>query len=241
MRWKRSAGYHFAASNPVVELVVSEMPKACMCMPIAFMPLGEGFVPAAISGLMPGQNLYVTSDGRWDAPYIPAQYRGYPFALVNADGGQLALAMDLESGLLNEQYPEPLYDEQGEPSEPIRQIVNFLQEVRKNRETTLRICAALQKADLFEPWAIKIKDGGAEQTVQGLYRINEARFNNLEADVLYGLQQAGALPVVYCQLLSMQHIQTLSRLAADRLSARSSAKVQEPGFLSVDDTLRFDL
>ena len=48
LRWKRYESYHFAALDAVAPLVVQELPKACMTLPIAFIQQGEAFVPAAV-------------------------------------------------------------------------------------------------------------------------------------------------------------------------------------------------
>jgi len=69
LRWKRYESYHFAALDALAPLVVQELPKACMTLPIAFIQQGEAFVPAAVQGLQPGQNLFVSPDGRWIGPY----------------------------------------------------------------------------------------------------------------------------------------------------------------------------
>jgi hypothetical protein len=113
LRWKRYESYAFAAQDAVAPLVVQELPKACMSLPIAFIQQGETFVPAAVQGLQPGQNLFVSPDGRWVGPYTPAAYRGYPFALANADNGQVVLCVDTDSGLVGEDYTETFFDEQG--------------------------------------------------------------------------------------------------------------------------------
>ena len=76
-RWQRYSNYAFAATDAVAPLVVQELPKACMTLPIAFIQQGEAFVPAAVQGLQPGQNLFVLPDGRWIGPYTPATYSGY--------------------------------------------------------------------------------------------------------------------------------------------------------------------
>lgn len=248
LRWKRYENYHFAALDAVAPLVVQELPKACMTLPIAFIQQGETFVPAAVQGLQPGHNLFVSPDGRWIGPYTPAAYRGYPFALANADNGQVVLCVDTDSGLVGEDCTETFFDEQGEPSQSVKAVLDFLQQVRSNREATLRICAALLAEDLIQPWPITLKGEQGEKTVQGLYRIDEAKLNNLSADALHRLQQAGALPVAYCQLLSMQHLQTLGKLAQAHASAKAQSQQALPTsangeldleFLNNNDTISF--
>ena len=225
-RWQRYSSYAFAATDAVAPLVVQELPKACMALPLAFIPQNERYTPVAVLGLQSGQNLFVTPDGRWLGGYTPAAYRGYPFALANTPDGQQVLCVDADSGLLHDRQisteGEPFFDEQGQPSQPVKDVMNFLQQVHANRGATERICAALQTEALIQPWPITLKGEQGEKTVQGLFRIDEAKLNRLNADALQRLQQAGALPIAYCQLLSMQHLPTLGKLA----EAHASAKAQ---------------
>lgn len=216
LTWQRLSSYNFAAKDAVVQLVVKEMPRICTAVPIAFIPHEQSFVPVAVQGLRPEQNLFVRPDGHWIAPYVPAYYRAYPFKLASTDANQLVLCIDMESGLVGEGYSEYFFDEQGELTKTLIDILKFQQEVYANREATQRICAVLQQNQLIEPWPITVANANDETEVQGLYRINEEKFNSLDIDALYDLQQAGALPVIYCQLISMQHIQNLARLAYAR-------------------------
>ena len=157
LRWKRYENYHFAALDAVAPLVVQELAKACMTLPIAFIPQGEAFVPAAVQGLQPGQNLWVSPDGRWMGAYTPAMYRAYPFRLAHTQSGQWVLCVATDSGMVAEDHPEPFFDAQGEPSESVKAVLHFLQQVQANRAVTERACAALQAEGLIQPWPVTLK------------------------------------------------------------------------------------
>lgn len=245
LKWSRNSDYRFAALDSVAPLVAQELPSACVNRPIAFIRQGDIYVPAAVQSLQPGQNLYVGADGRWLTPYIPAIYRGYPFALVQADNNQQVLCVDTDCGLIGEQGEHGFFDDDGQPTAPINEIVEFLKQVQSNRELTQRLCTALDAEGLIVPWSIKVKDASAqEHPVQGLFRIDEARFNALDGEAAARLHQSGALPVVYCQLISMQHMQVLARLAesrAQQASTEAPAEVDiDAMFGGRDDTLKFD-
>jgi len=237
LRWKRYDNYHFAALDAVAPLVVQELPRAAMALPVAFIEQDGHFIPAAVQGLQPGQNLFVAPDGRWIGAYTPATYRGYPFALANAENDQLVLCVDADSGLVGEDHAERFFDDSGEPSQSVKDVLNFLQQVRANRELTQRLCAALDAEGLIQPWPITLKSEKGEQTLQGLYRIDEAKFNSLDAEALHRVHQSGALPVVYCQLLSMQHLQALGKLA----DAHAQAKAQSQQALPTTGNGELDL
>jgi hypothetical protein len=243
LRWKRFESYRFAAQDAVAPLVAQELAKACASLPIAFIKQNEGIIPAAVQGLQPDQNLLVAPDGRWLGPYTPALYRGYPFRLAETEQAQLVLCVDTDSGLVGEHYDQPFFGDAGEPASAINEVLSFLQQVHHNHQLTRRLCAALDAEGLIVPWPVKVKGkDGTEQTIEGLYRIDEAKFNALDADALYRIHQAGALPVVYCQLISMQHIQLLGQLAqASAQRQQNSAPVDiEEVFGSGDDILKFD-
>ena len=208
--WRRVDSYAFAATDAVAPLVVQELSKACMSLPIAFIRQNDAFVPHAVQGLEPGRNLFMVN-GKWVAPYTPAVYRGYPFAVTAGENDQLHLCIDMDSGLVGagEGFDQPFFDEAGEAAQPVKDALNFLQQIHRNRAVTQRVCAALAAEDLFQPWPLKVQGPEGERRVDGLFRIDEARLNSLDPEALARVQQAGGLPVAYCQLLSMSNIQTL--------------------------------
>ncbi|HWL28471.1 MAG TPA: SapC family protein, partial [Burkholderiaceae bacterium] len=106
---------------------------------------------------------------------------------------------------------------------------------------------ALQKHDLVAPWPLECKTDAGVHVVDGLYRIDRTKLNKLSAHAFQDVRQAGALPLVYCHLLSMQHMHTLVHLAS---TAREQAAGQGPlapgpagdldlEFLNNDGTLCF--
>lgn len=244
-RWKRYGSYAFAARNALVPLSVQELPRAALHLPIAFVASdGEPFTPVAVLGFQPGQNLFVAPDGRWQGGYTPAACRAHPFALASLPGGEQVLAFDAGSGLLAETGGEPFYDADGQPAQAVRDILAFLTQLQADRERTRHICQALAAHPLFQPWPLKVQTEAGERQVDGLHRIDEAALHALPAEPLKALQQAGALPLVYCQLLSMQHLPLLGRLAQAH-SKPAPAPLVTPGgeldlgFLNDNGTLRF--
>jgi hypothetical protein len=242
LRWKRFENYSFAASDVIVPLAGQELPEACISLPVAFTRQGDGFVPVAVQGLQPGQNLFVTPDGRWSGPYIPAAYRMHPFTLAKVDDSRVVLFIDIDSGLVGQGYPETFFAENGEPGQALAAVLESLENLQVNRNATIRICAALEAEALIQPWPVIVETVDGPQTINGLYRVDEAKFNALGAAALHRLHQAGAFPIVYCQLLSMRHIQALARLAQAGLNAQGSADANAElrlDFLNSGDTISF--
>lgn len=222
LRWQRYTHYRFAAQDAVMSIVAREMPRAALSLPIAFVKSGEAFVPVVVQGFEPGQNLLVGADGRWQGAYTPAAYRGYPFQLARGEDGQNVLCLDEESGLITAgPEGERFFAEDGTPAPAVKEVFDFLATVQSNREVTTQVCAALQAHGLIKPWPLTIEVPDGRRKVDGLYMIDEAALQALPAEALVALRNLGALPMIYCQLLSMQNLEKLGELARGRLPQAS--------------------
>lgn len=242
-RWKRYTSYSFAAAEAVAPLVAQELPRACLALPVGFVKGDQGFQLVAVQGLQPGKNLWVAPDGRWLAPYVPASYRGFPFVLAATEDGQRVLCIREDSGLLSDTEGEAFFDDEGKPAKAVQDVLNFLGQVAENAQATARLCALLDEHGLIQPWEIKIKGELGEQAVEGLYRVDEAALNSLEAEAFEAVRKGGALPMVYCQLLSMQHLPKLGQLASQHAAAQAILEPEtgelDLEFLNDDGHIRF--
>ena len=242
-RWKRYSSYSFAANDAVTPLVAQELPRACMHLPIGFVKTESGFQLVAVQGLKPGKNLWVAPDGRWVGGYVPASYRGYPFVVANTEDGRRVLCVREDSDLITEGEGEPFFDDEGKAAKPVQDVLNFLEQVSANGELTARLTVLLAEHDLIQPWPIQLKSGDGEQKVDGLYRIDEAALGKLPVESLEALRSGGALPFIYCQLLSMQHLQKLGQLATQHAAAAAMLEPEtgdlDLEFLHDDGNIRF--
>lgn len=216
-RFLRNKDFSFSSSQAMAELVAREFPKAALAFPIAFVQAAESFKPVAVLSLQPGKNLLVDRDGRWLGTYIPAEFRGFPFLLAKTEDGRQILCVNDAHGSVSETEGEPFFDDNGQITSAVKEILDFLSQVALNRETTLKLMTILQKYQLFTPWQIQVQIPHHEAyRVDGLFCVDETALNGLGADVLKELQESGALLLIYCQLLSMQHLSTLQKLAVSR-------------------------
>lgn len=235
--WLRYTNYNFAATDALSPLVVEEVFKAMLSLPIGFVTAEDAFVPVAIQGLAPGKNLFVALDGRWMGGYIPVAYRCYPFLLANTEDGQQVLCMDEDSGLLSDIQGEVFFGKDDQPSKALTDVLGILNKVAANRKVTQRICTVLQKHNLIQPWPIKVQgaagEKAVEQNIEGLYRIDEAAMNQLPAEAFVELRDAGALTLAYCQLLSMQHLPLLGQLSDAHAKAAAPLPAKDTDLLSL--------
>ncbi len=214
--WTRFQSYQFAAQDNLAPLVSAELAKSIQNFPIAFIKQQDSFTLVAVLSLTPGQNMFVAPNGQWLGGYVPSVFRGYPFRLAKAEGrDDLILCVDEDSGLIHDDpnMGEPFFDENGEISKPVKDVLNFLQQIEKNRAVTHVAVSSLANAGLITEWNLKVKDGDQEKPVTGLYMIDEAKLNSLDDAEFLKLRKSGSLPIAYGQLFSMGNIQIFERLA----------------------------
>ena len=211
--WKRPSSYAFAQREALIPLAVTELPPAAMSLPIALIARGDVFFPAAVTSFLPDSNRFLAPTGRWTGGYIPAYLRAYPFALVKAQNGQHVLCVDADSPLLSDHEGEPFFAADGQPGAALAGILEFLEKVAAGRAAGERACAALHKHQLIQAWPIQVQSSSGPRNVNGLFRVDEAALNALPTEAFEEIRKAGALPLAYCQLLSMQHAPRLLRLA----------------------------
>jgi len=147
---------------------------------------------------------------------VPSAFRGYPFRLARAEAqDDLILCVDEDSGLVSgdKAAGEPFFDDNGEITQPVKDVLDFLNQVERNRAVTETAVAGLAEAGLITEWPLKIKDQDQEKPVTGLFRIDEPKLNTLDDDRFLKLRKAQALPIAYAQLLSMNNIQVFAQLA----------------------------
>lgn len=89
--------------------------------------------PIALLGVAPGENLYV--DGtRWDAHYVPAFIRRYPFWLTTVQGVEAPVVMiDQAWSGFSETEGDPLYEDDGKPAPRLVEAIEF----REGRQLAL--------------------------------------------------------------------------------------------------------
>lgn len=251
-RWLRPTDYAYAAREAMVPLVARELLRAALSLTIGFVDAGGRYLPVALLALKEGENLYVGANGKWQGDYVPAAYRGYPFALVRSSEDKLILCMDEDRPLPPDGEGEPLFDATGEAAPAVGEVLDFLRQVEMNRQQTQAICALLQARQLFVPWPIRLpQQAGAEsgtQQIEGLYQIDEKALLALSAEDFDPLRQAGALPLIYAHLLSTQHLKGLVQRARARAQAAapSPSLLRHPkgeldlSFLEGNELLRFE-
>lgn len=243
--WQRTPNYLFSAKDAVCPLSAPELPRAMMGMPIAFLCTDGEYSIVAVQGLEHETNFFLNTDGQWIGSYVPAAYRAYPFVLASneAEEGQLVLCIDTDSGLLIEDDScEPFFDESDKLSPALEELVEFLSLARAGRQKAARICKVLLKHELFKAWELQFELESGTKRIEGLFCIDETALNALSDEAYAELRRAGAIPAIYCQLLSMRRISDLTRFAQAKYKAGLAPQSKELNLdgINLDGNISFD-
>lgn len=225
----------YAKSN-LVSLYGTEVPRMAQEFPIVFLAEPEGFFPGALLALSPEQNLFVDAQGRWLAGATPAVWRRGCFRLAKTETGpEWVLCVDEHSPLLNEAEGQPLFGSDGEVSELVKQVTQFLGALERDRIATLALCATLDRHGLITPWDLKVEAADGQVTqCKGLYRIDEAKMTGLSAEALAELRDTSALPVLYAHLFSLHRLGLLAKLQAHRNETLKTREAVRNSALDLD-------
>lgn len=221
-RWLRHTSMAFAKNDTVAPIFLNELPIAIQAMPVAFIKQGESYLLVVVMGLMPGQNLFVTTDGKWNSAYMPVTYRSSPFELMAIKEWNDQKTLCIDENCITEGQGEPFFDENGEITSTILEAFQLVQQFNSLRPLTKSICDLLAGHNLIKPWPLVLNDGIKEQSVGGLYQVNEEAFNALPDEIFLEIRRSHALPLIYSQMLSMQKVSILGELLRQETTRAAS-------------------
>ncbi len=226
-QWALSVTDHnYVSELNSVPLLASEIPFAAAEFPVIFSATkteGE-YLPLAVMGLRDKQNLMLGEDGMMSTRYIPAFIRRYPFVFANTADGNLTLCVDEKSRFWDKKGKEGkrLFDDNGEQSEYLKQVLEFLKDYQQRTETTRLFCKRLHELKLLEPVEanIKFKEHADKNfNVTGFLMVKREKLKEMkDADVLE-LFSKDALELLYAHMHSMDNFNGLINRMAARLSA----------------------
>lgn len=217
--------FSFAAKTNSVPVMAIEFFKAAPEYSLIFAGDEERIMPAAILGIHSDTNLYVDEDGKWVAKYIPAFVRRYPFVFSSADDGKtFTLCIDEDyAGVNKESRGNRLFDDQGERTEYLNNVLNFVKEYQSEFNRTQLFCKKLLELDLLEPMQAQIKlNTGQQVSLTGFQAVSREKLNALPPETLAELAKMGALELIYIHLFSMRNFQEMMERLATSLGKESS-------------------
>lgn len=205
---KRVTDYKFTRELNSVPLMTIEFENAALEYAIVFTGPEKEILPAIILGVSEQKNLYVTEAGDWQAKYIPAFVRRYPFVFSqSADSERFILCIDEEfDGFNQEGRGERLFDSQGEQTLYLRNVLEFLQEYQRNFQITRAFCQKIKELDLLELMQAKFRlPSGEQKYLTGFSAVSKERLKKLSGQQLEDLMRKGELDLLYWHLQSMRN------------------------------------
>ena len=216
---KQVEGFGFASQFHIASIMVHEFARAAAIYPVVFLEdkAKDEFRPVVLMGMDSGENLFVDSDGKWSASYVPAIIRRYPFALASTgEEGQFTVCIDEGSELVSDTEGSPLFDEQGEPAESLENVKRYLGELQQMDVFTRDFCKYFAEHNLFTPLNMRVRQADQVKNINGCYVVNEERLNNLSNDRFVEMREKRYLPAVYAHLVSLAQIERLMMLKDER-------------------------
>lgn len=213
LRIKPAEDLNFTENATVLPIVIGEFGDVARQSPIAFLRTDDkALLPVALVGLPGGKNLYLNAEGKWNAPYIPAFIRRYPFVFAETGEDQLTLCVDRDFEGFNEEEGESLFDEGGEPGALIKSALDMLGEFQRQNALTQSFTKRLEEADvLMEATASATLDDGRNFSLEGLLVVDESKLRKIPEATLGAWFASGELGLIYAHLLSLGNLLELLR------------------------------
>ena len=166
--------------------------------------------PVAVLGLKRGENLFLKEDGSWSASYVPAMLRSYPFALVHTEDNNYIVCFDKAWSGFSEQEGERLFDDAGEPTEFMKGVQGYLEQLDAEMQRTRAFCQRLVELELLQDMRFDAQmEGGQTLVVDGFLAVNEQKLAELPDATVVELHRSGILALLYAHIGSMAMMRRL--------------------------------
>jgi hypothetical protein len=234
--WSLDLVNDFSASKKVnsVPLMAVEFPNAASEYAIVFSGTKEAVIPSVILGMRADENLYFAETGGWQAKYVPAFVRRYPFVFsISEDEKTFTLCIDESFAHFNQDgRGERLFtdDQDQKPTPYLERVLKFLEQYQIEFRRTQAFCNKLLELDLLEPMRAQAELGSGEKlSLGGFMAVNRDKAKALPAEKLAELAQTDELELLYLHLHSMRNFPAMAgRLAGKAAPANEAGSTAKP-------------
>ena len=220
---KEATSFSFAGGFHIAYVTMQEFARAASIFSIVFLEDKDKdeFRPVVLLGMNAGENLFIGDDGKWNASYIPAIIRRYPFALApSGQDGQYTVCIDEASELVSDTDGSALFDDKGEPTQVIENVKRYLGELQQMDTLTREFCKFLAEHNMFTPLNMRVRDNDKVKSITGCYVINEERLNNLSDERFLEIKNKRYLPSMYAHLISLAQTERLVKMQDEKSAAK---------------------
>jgi len=227
---KAPGDYLFARASNSVPVMAVEFPAAAIDYAIVFAGNEDSIMPVTMLGIEKDVNLFIDDAGHWDSNYIPAFVRRYPFVFSKSeDGDKFFLCLDEDySGINQDGRGERLFDSDGERTQYLGKVLNFVQEYQLQFNRTQLFCKKLQELDLLEPMHAQFSlPSGRKGALTGFQAVSRAKLKSLPGNQLEELIKTDELELIFTHLQSLRNFSGMvskAGIEADRANSAGDAE-----------------
>ena len=231
---KAGSNFDFARDVNSVPLMAIEFRNAAKEYPIVFFSGSENeVVPVVVMGIRDEENLYVDDEGKWQAKYVPAFVRQYPFVFSSFDDGlTLTLCIDEKfSGCNQDGLGEQLYDDEGNQTQYLTNVLEFLKQYQASFQQSVQFCKRLKELDILENMeATFTPPDGQAIVLTGFLAIDRNKFKALPDEKLAELVKSDEMELIYTHLVSLRNLGSMpQRHGADGAVENVDQEVRSEG------------
>lgn len=196
-----------------VPVIPAEIPSAAAVCPVLLAkdPQTGRFYIGALCGFSEGENLVADAVGA-GAAFRPLALQLEGFAAAGEN-----IAIDRASPRFSETAGVPLFDADGAPAPPMRQVQRLLGQYQAGSAATASLIDALLGHSLIEPLDVSLRfDDGRSINLVGVYTVSLDRLQALDDAAVLALFRGGHLQLAFAIAGSLRQIPVL----ADRRNRR---------------------
>jgi len=211
---KTGGDFGFARTINAVPLTAVEFRAAAPEYVLVFAGQDDAIMPVAVLGAEAEQNHFVDEDGHWTGRYVPAFLRRYPFVFAGSnDGRTFTLCIDESfEGCNHEGRGERLFDADGERTQYLSTVLNFVKDYQAQFELTRAFCRRLKELNLLEPMQAQFTlPDGTRRNLTGFMAVNRAKLKELDDATLAAMVKSDQLELLYLHLHSLRNFDALVR------------------------------
>lgn len=211
---------NLAKTSHVLNLNVTEIGKAISSFPVFLTKNTHtgSWALSALTSFKQGHSLFV-ENGQWTATYQPTNVQTYPFYLVQSEGDpeKFSVGFDASNPAFSESAGEPLFGEDGKPSELLQKISAILEADIQHGTQTYQFARRLEELGVIKAINIIVTySDGTTQTLQGLHTLDEDKLKLIDAEPLVELNKNGYLTVMHAMLTSIYQLNSLIKRQSTR-------------------------
>ncbi len=227
LRFSQAGSFRFAAAVSSAPLSASEVVDAAKVFPVAFSPEGP-LLPVAMFSVKEGENAFIDADGNWQAAYIPAHIRRYPFILGNTDTPDSFSVMFVPDAPHFDgtgDVSERLFMDDGEQGTTLTKAMEFLTTFQAEIAATEKLLAPLAETEVLTMQRLDLTNAeGKTISIDGVRAIDREKLLALDDATLAGWVRSGLMVVIDAHLGSLKNFGVLTGRQGEAASGEAAEK-----------------